>query len=266
MNSCIKLESGKISYELKGKGRPLVFLHGFLEDVTIWYSVKDSLSSSNKVLLIDLPGHGKSDFSFAIKTMADMALAVKQVLDSLEIKHPIVFGHSMGGYVGLELAKIYPVNLVLVHSNFWADSSEKKKDRNRVAEVAQNNKDIFIRVAIPNLFYTPNRQKLKNEISELIERACRMNKDAIIVSTKGMRDRLDNSEVLREQEVTIIQGSNDPVVPIILMEEKLEKVMNKYNLVLIKKCGHLGFLEQPKEFLAVVKGIIHKFSAFKTNI
>jgi alpha-beta hydrolase superfamily lysophospholipase len=157
-----------IHYRVFGNGNPLVFLHGFLEDSTMWDEFIKPFEANHKIILVDLPCHGQSRFIGKECSMIFMANAVKQILDIENVNNPKVIGHSMGGYVGLELAKLTQINLTLLHSNFWADSLEKKIDRDRVVDIVKNKKEFFISEAIPNLFYLKNRELCCPIIKNLI--------------------------------------------------------------------------------------------------
>ncbi|MFK8045739.1 MAG: alpha/beta fold hydrolase [Crocinitomicaceae bacterium] len=252
-----------ISYNITGQGSPIVFLHGFLEDSSIWDNVKRHLNLSHKILTVDLPGHGKSTCISENHTMASMAKIVQQICLAENMLKPIVFGHSMGGYIALELTKIYEVDIALVHSNFWNDSTEKKIDRNRVIQIAKANLSLFVSTAIPNLFYAENSEKCKKHIEKLIEKASEMDIKSVVCATKAMRDRKNNSAVLMVGNVAIIQGENDPVFSKSTMSIHLNTISEKPYFIEIESCGHMGFAEQPSAFLEAVKRIIIKFSELK---
>ena len=123
-----------IFYEDAGKGSAVVLLHGFLENVTIWNSLKEELLSRYRVITIDLLGHGKTGCLGYVHTMEMMAETVKAVLDELMVRRVSLIGHSMGGYVALAFAEAHPDDvkaLVLVNSTTSADSEVKKKNRDR---------------------------------------------------------------------------------------------------------------------------------------
>ena len=115
----VNFKYGKIAFKVKGKGRAIVLLHGFLESSEIWSGYAEKLSRVYKVVLIDLPGHGQSDCFGYVHRMELMAQSVKAVLDSLHLRRYILVGHSMGGYVSLAFAGLYAENMkgmVLFHS------------------------------------------------------------------------------------------------------------------------------------------------------
>ena len=142
-------------YTLQGNlsNKTLVFLHGFLEDSTVWNTLSKLLSDTYKILCIDLLGHGKNPTIAPIHTMEMMADEVKAVLDYENITQCTLVGHSMGGYVALAFAERFPKNvegLVLLNSTPLPDSEEKKANRDRVLKVIEKEKELFVRTAITN--------------------------------------------------------------------------------------------------------------------
>ena len=88
----------KIHYTIEGEGRPIVFLHGFLENSGMWKEILPSFTEEYTCVCIDLLGHGQTENFGYIHTMEDMANAVQMILEQLEIQQAIFIGHSMGGY------------------------------------------------------------------------------------------------------------------------------------------------------------------------
>ena len=235
----------KLYYRVSGNGHPVVFLHGFLESETMWdyLGFKDNF----KMICFDLAGHGKSPLDLKQPlSMSSMANDVKIQLDKLDLESYCVVGHSMGGYVGAELMKMDErcSKLVLLNSNFWEDSEEKRKDRKRVAEVVVKNKDLFLYEAIPNLFAYP--EKFNADVKQLIHEARKIASEFIASVSLAMSDRKDNTELVRErkEQILIIQGKEDPIVP----KEKMKcKNTMRLNYVELKKCGHMAHIESSKE-------------------
>ena len=119
-----------IFYTDTGKGQVVVLLHGFLEDASMWNALIPELSKKNRVVAIDLLGHGNTNSLGYVHTMEDMANTVKAVLSHLSLRKFIFIGHSMGGYVALAFAKLYPENikgLCLLNSTYEADDLERKQ-------------------------------------------------------------------------------------------------------------------------------------------
>src|SRR5687768_2773898 len=153
-----------------GKGRALVLIHGFPENLEIWNEFSETLSKNFRVIAIDLPGFGKTPSIGYIHTMELMAECVKSVMDQLGYRKYVLCGHSMGGYVALAFAELFPKNVAgisLFHSNASADSEEKKKDRTRAMEVVKNDPKHYVSELVNKLFAEPNKEVFKKEIENI---------------------------------------------------------------------------------------------------
>ena len=237
--------------KIEGEGKIIVFLHGFLESSTMW-DYLDLKQLNAKKIFIDLPGHGKSNIILPDSpSVSFMAEKVNELLSNLIESEIMVVGHSMGGYVALELAKINSniSKVILLNSNFWQDSSEKQKDRDRVVEIIKHAKDKFIQEAIPNLFSFPENHQQK--INEIVNEAKSFTVDGISFATKAMRDRCDNSKWVMENtsKIHIIQGELDKTAPLDLMYEKLPK---NVSISLIEDAGHMTHIEASNQVLEII--------------
>lgn len=119
-----------LHFTVEGEGKTLVFLHGFLESSTMW-SYLDLNELPAQRIFIDLPGHGKSELTDTSEwpSIDFMTDEVMNVLTKLRIESYNVIGHSMGGYIGLLLKEKDNrcEKVILMNSNFWADSEKKEK-------------------------------------------------------------------------------------------------------------------------------------------
>ena len=142
----------------------------FLESSEMWEEIIPHFKNY-QVITVDLPCHGNSRFDGNSCSMGFMAQILHEFFRQIEVKDPIVIGHSMGGYVGLELLNLMPIELILLHSNFWKDSKNKKTDRNRVIEVVLKNHKLFVQEAIPALFDINNIPKCERTIKNVIQKS-----------------------------------------------------------------------------------------------
>ena len=237
-----------LHYKIVGNGaRSLLFLHGFLEDHSMWNTVYPELVNRGfQCILVDLPCHGMSRYNGEICTMQHIALVLNRFLDAQQIEHVWVIGHSMGGYAGLELLRLKPaLKLVLLHSHFWEDGPGKKTDRNRVIEIVKKNKNLFLSEAIPALFAPQNRQRCAADIRTLVEKAAKIPAGEIAAITAGMRDRNALHDIAGTGRVSCIQGTEDPVVLRSKLESECEKLPNKPTIAWIENCAHMSIWEQP---------------------
>jgi 2-succinyl-6-hydroxy-2,4-cyclohexadiene-1-carboxylate synthase len=237
-----------LNYKQFGEGETVVFLHGFLESISMWEKL--SLESIHfQSILIDLPGHGesKNEDNSQVPSIDYMANRVIETLNQLGIKKYHVVGHSMGGYVALVLKKIDVrcEKVILLNSNFWEDSAEKQKDRIRVADIVFKNKNLFLKEAIPNLYN--DQVKYKEEITALLSEALKMEAFSIAYASLAMSKRLDFSELIihKPSDFVIVQGEIDAIVPRLIMESK--EALKKVPYYLIKNTGHMSHFENPSE-------------------
>ena len=250
-----------LHYELFGEGPITIFLHGFLESSTMWEPLNLTELPGTK-LLIDLPGHGKSPLSdpSEIPSMKFMADEVARVISKINPTQYRIVGHSMGGYVALELFAntpkgiSKPSHLTLLNSNCWSDSEAKQADRMRVARIAYTGKELFISEAIPNLFARP--EEFQKEIVALKQEAKAMTSDAIAYAALAMRIRADYTELVVKNptRVKIIHGALDRLVGVDELIARLTPLAKHITpeLIVIPNAGHMAHWEATEE---VVKGV-----------
>jgi pimeloyl-ACP methyl ester carboxylesterase len=235
---------------MAGDGHPVIFLHGFLESITMW-SQLDLESLPFKSVLIDLPGHGLSPLTddSSIPSLDYYAQEVKKILVELHISNYHAVGHSMGGYVALKLKEFDSCckKVVLLNSNFWEDEPGKKRDRVRVADVALKAKSLFVNEAIPGLFYRHNRTNAF--IKDLTTEAKKIDGVAIAYASLAMRNRSNKRELLlaNPNDFLIIQGENDPLISPKKMQREL--INSNVELLLFHQSGHMAHYEEPKRVI-----------------
>jgi pimeloyl-ACP methyl ester carboxylesterase len=244
----------KLNYRVSGNGHPVVFLHGFLESNTMWDYLNFKIKF--KKIRFDLPGHGNSPLDLEQPlSISSMARDVKIQLDEMGLESYYVVGHSMGGYVALELMKMdqHCTKLVLLNSSFWEDSEEKRKERIRVADIVIKNKDLFLYESIPNLFAQP--EKFNADVKQLINESRKISSEVIASVSLAMSTRKDNTALIveRKEQILIIQGNEDPVVPRDKM--KCKNTMNLHYIEL-KKCAHMAHIESPQETVRALENFL----------
>jgi len=195
-------------------------------------------------ILIDLPGHGKSiGISDTSPSIEAMAIKVKEVIDHLKLELYHVIGHSMGGYVALEL-KAFDLGcrkITLLNSNYWTDSLQRKKDRLRVAEIVFKAKDFFLSEAIPRLF--SDTKKYKKEMLLLINEASKiLPKDMAYCSIAiGNRKDFTSFVIENKADIYIIHGALDHLVNISDFEPVF--LSDDTHFYLFPKSGHMCHVE-----------------------
>ncbi|TAH25804.1 MAG: alpha/beta hydrolase [Cytophagales bacterium] len=254
------MDKSLLSYHIQGTGSTVVFLHGFCEDKSIWEAFSNYLSSQYQVISIDLPGFGASPNSNEFNSIPSIAHQIKILLDALKIYSCILVGHSLGGYVALEFAESYPDNthgLCLFHSTAFADSDEKKNNRNKAIEfIKKNGTYPFIKNLLPSLFSMANQEKYKNEISDLIEKAKQILPETLIRTSEAMRDRADKIEFIKKypHPILYIVGKEDQAIPLESSIAQIHLAQQAHTLFL-SNISHMGMLEAHEQ-------TVHTLEAF----
>ena len=248
----------KIVFSDTGKGNTVVLLHGFLENSTMWKYLAPVLAKKNRVVCIDLLGHGQTDCLGYVHTMEDMADAVHQVLSELKIRKAVFVGHSMGGYVALAFAELYPEmmkGLVLLNSTSRADSEERIANRTRAIKAVKQNYVAAVRMSIANLFSEENREKLVEQIEWVREEALQTPLQGIIAAQEGMKLRKDREVLLHfaPYPIMLILGKKDPVLN---YEENLEQIEDTNVKLVTFNDGHMSHLENQAELEKVILGFL----------
>jgi len=252
----ILYKNSKVSYSDTGKGTAIVLLHGFLENQTMWRDFIPEFSKKHRVITIDLLGHGDTECLGYIHSMEDNADMVHEVLHELKIRKAVFVGHSMGGYVALAFAELYPdtiKGLVLLNSTSRADSEERKNNRDRAIKAVKQDYTTFVRLSIANLFSEGNRERLIDDIEKTRAEALKTPLQGIVASLEGMKIRKDREVLLHfgPYSKMLILGKKDPVLN---YEESLEQIENT-NVELISFAdGHMSHIENREELLAVLIG------------
>jgi pimeloyl-ACP methyl ester carboxylesterase len=255
MNQII-YKNTKISYSDSGKGNAIVLIHGFLENQMMWQDLVPELSKKYRVITLDLLGHGETECLGYVHSMEENADVVQAVLSKLRIRKAVFVGHSMGGYVALAYAELYPENvrgLVLQNSTSKADSEERKTNRDRAIKAVKKDYTTFIRLSIANLFSPDNRERLIDEIEKVKIEALKTPLQGVVASLEGMKIRKDREVLLHltPYPKMLILGKKDPVL---IYETALEQIENTALKLITLPGGHMSHIENRDELKDVLLG------------
>ncbi len=251
----------RITYQKIGKGTTIVFLHGFCEDLSMWDDFEPGWTSDDyQVIAIDLAGFGHSDLDPAL-SMDSMAQDVRAVLKEEAVESCILIGHSMGGYVGLAFAELYPgflKGLCLFHSHPFADTEAKKPARKKSIDfVRRRGARLFVHQLIPDLFPPAFNKARPDFVKELVLAAEQIDSEAVALASQAMLDRKDRSAVLEQIDcpVLFIVGDEDNAVPfeLSLSMVYLPKIAN---IKILRGVGHMGMFEAKGETETMVREFV----------
>lgn len=258
MQKSITFKNANISFSDVGKGATVVLIHGFLENSTMWKNMVPELSKKNRVITVDLLGHGKSDCLGYVHSMELFAETLKAVLQHLKLRKYILVGHSLGGYISLAIARINANNikgLCLLNSTSEEDSKERKKLRIRANKMIRNNFKNMVRMSFANLFGENSKTTFKIAIESALSEALQTPLQGYIAANEGMRIRANANHVLTENNFKklLIIGEKDPVLD---FKASLEEARKTNSEIVVLNGGHMSHIENEAELIAVLKAFI----------
>lgn len=262
MNDFFHFRETPLHYRRTGTGPWLILLHGFMESLEIWNDLTFEVEKEFSILSIDLPGHGRSGMMGEVHSMSDMADAVIAIAEDIGIEHFVVCGHSMGGYVALDLASRYisrVKGLVLFHSHAAPDDETAKENRRRMINVVMQDHTSFIHQFIPDLFAEENRERLADKIQIMRNRAASTSAKSIVASLEGMRLRSGSLDFLIETEMPLyfVIGRSDSRMPYSKVMAQAMMARN-VQVMLLDKVGHMGFLEAPEMIFPALRDFFRR--------
>ncbi len=251
MNKEIQITGKKIYYRIIGEGNPVMLVHGFGEDGTVWNNQVDFLTDKFRIIIPDLPGSGKSEL-IENSSIEDMAEVLHQIIHEEDIDHCVMIGHSMGGYITLAFAEMYWNHLTafgLFHSSAYADSKEKITTRQKGIEfINEHGAFAFLKTATPNLFSPLTKAENPGLIDKQINSLDNFSPAALVSYYEAMISRPDRTAILLQATVPVlfIIGKYDNAVP---PEDSLQQchLPEKSYIHMLNRSGHMGMLEEPQQ-------------------
>jgi pimeloyl-ACP methyl ester carboxylesterase len=255
-------------YRVSGKGKPVMLVHGFIEEGGMWDETAKKLQDNYKVIIPDLPGFGKSKVNNWDKAVATQGLTMqwyagylKAICDAEKIKTMVLLGHSMGGYITLHFAEKYPGLLKgfgLLNAHCYADSDEKKANRLKGIEfIRKHGSAPFVAELYNSIFHDVYKNKHQKFIDKLIEKAAKYTPESLMRANAAMMNRQDKSLVLKNAiaPVLFISGKQDPSAPLepMLKQVSLPAIAD---VSIFDNCKHMSIFEYKKETIAAIQNFI----------
>jgi 3-oxoadipate enol-lactonase len=251
----IKLNDMTMNYTERGlpQGIPVVFIHGFPFNHTMWEPQMKALPNHFRAITYDIRGHGESeigDGQYSIELFVDDLLAL---LNHLVIDRAIVCGLSMGGYIALRAYERFPERikaLVLCDTKAEADTNEAKLKRSAIAKNVKTNgpgpfaDEFAVAIFAPQTFQTQPR------IVESVKRMINANTPIGITGASfALGFRTDTTSVLPIINVPtlILVGEQDKLTPPAVAESMHKQIANS-ELHVIPYAAHMSNLENAPAF------------------
>ncbi|MFG6148198.1 2-succinyl-6-hydroxy-2,4-cyclohexadiene-1-carboxylate synthase [Halobacillus sp. B23F22_1] len=248
--------------EEKGDGPPLLMLHGFTGSSSTFKKVKATLSSSFRLVSMDMPGHGKTGETGPI-SMEEFADDLKSLITQLGYSKIPLLGYSMGGRAALSFAILYPEyveTLILESSSPGLETVEEQvarqsKDQHHIEQLLQKGVPSFVNYweSLP-LFKSQNRLPEKERI-ELREERLSHTAQGLAESLEGMGTGKQPSWWAQmpglNLNVLLIIGEKDE--KFVKLNQKMHELLPESELVKVKGTGHAVHVEDPRTFAKIVE-------------
>ncbi|WP_286264598.1 alpha/beta fold hydrolase [Thalassotalea atypica] len=245
----ISNDKEQIAYSVNGRGKTsLIFIHGWSLDSRLWQNQTLYFSEEYQVITIDLAGHGNSSYNREDYTMVSFANDIKAVIEKEGINSAILIGHSMGGGVIAEAAKLMPNKVVGI---IGVDTSQNvalkltQEELNVMTKPFEDNFQRAMRAFVKDALPKNVEEDMLYWISEDMASAP---KDIAINQFRNYLSQYISGESYRVYK--------DINVPVVLVNAKLwptdseenKKHIKNYSIYFIEETGHFPMLEKPSEF------------------
>jgi len=250
--SKILVKGLEIGYDEAGSGTPVVLLHGFPFNRTMWSEQIEALTPRHRVLAPDLRGHGETTASGSA-TMEEMAGDIAGLMEKLNISRAAVCGLSMGGYVALALYRMFPLRaraLVLADTRPGADTEEAQANREVQAQKAlQEGMAGLADAMLPKLLSPKTVARNPAVVARVREMILKTNPEGAAAALRGMAQRRNQTSFLSRvvTPALIVVGREDMITPPD-EAELMHKEIGGSRLAVIEDAGHVSNLEQPERF------------------
>lgn len=239
----------------KGTGFPVILIHGYPLDHTIWEATIAEMKSGARVIAPDLRGFGASEVPEGPYRMSTLAADLAGLMDALNLPKAVLVGHSMGGYAALAFARAFPERLAglgLISSQAAADAPERRQGRyDQAASVLQHGPKEVADGMTPKL--TADHQ-FHAEIYRII---LRTQPAGLAGALRGMAERVESTTLLPGISVpaAVVVGLDDQLIPPDRSRE-MARGLPHAELVELENAGHMPMMEKPAETAAAVDRLV----------
>jgi pimeloyl-ACP methyl ester carboxylesterase len=276
-----KLDGARVHYVNYGKGEEaLILIHGWTQSVDAWRDQVEDFARRNRVIAIDLPGHGLSDKpegakgqeqgpkgegqgakgkSEAFYSMDHFARAIEAVMREAKVKRAVLVGHSMGTPVARQFYRKYPEKTLAI---VIVDGSLRPFPKAMVDQMLAGLRAPNYRDAVTQLMNTISGPNLSAEVKGRISSAANNTPQYVVVSAfAGMaEDSIWGEDKINVPVLAIMAKS--PLLPP-NVEESYRALAPKLDLQMWDGVGHFIMMEKPKEFNAAVIAWLDKNGLLK---
>lgn len=226
------------------KKKPIVYLHGWGQNIEMMLPIAKPFIKKNRLIILDLPGFGKSEEPKEIWSLEDYAEMLNSLLKELKIAKPNLIGHSFGGKISIVYSLKYPVDKLILLSSPYKVKIQKLSWKVKMLKKLKN---------VPGLNKLANT--IKSHIGSRDYKAATPKMRDILV--KHINTDLENEVKKINCPTFIIWGTNDGEVSV---EDaySLENAIPNSGLSVYEGCTHYAYLENLNKTNAIIDAFINK--------
>lgn len=236
----------EINYIEYGKrnGQTIVLLHGWGQNIEMMKPLGEFFKEKYRVVIIDLPGHGKSSIPDYAYTVYDYVALINKLLKLIKVENPIIIGHSFGGKIAMLFASMHKVDKLILLGSPFKKEIKKLSLKTKLLKFAK-------KIPILNMF----EEYAKTKIGSVDYRAASPIMRDILVNTVN----LDITEVLQNitSPTLAIWGTKDEAVAIESAYE-LEKLIPNCGVIAIEGASHYAYLEHLSYVIKIINSLLEE--------
>jgi len=239
------------NYIEKGKGNPIILLHGLFGALSNWKTVVNEFSKNHRVIIPKIP---LTEINVKEANLESLTNFVKKFINKMKLKNFILIGNSLGGHIGLIYTILHPKKvkkLILtgssgLYENSFGGSFPKRGDYN------------YINDRVNHTFYNPNilsKKYIDDVFDTLNDNAKCLN--IITIARSAQRNNLAKKLYKITCPTLLVWGLNDTITPPSVAHQ-FHKLIPKSRLKFIDKCCHAPMMESPAKFNQLIKPFIEE--------
>lgn len=239
----IKIHGVEINYERYGNGaNPILFLHGWGQNIEMMKPIADPLQDTHEIIIMDIPGYGKSSEPAFAWTVSDYVECVHEFVEVLKIDTPTLVGHSFGGKISLLYASKYPVTKLVLFASPFKKEIEKLSLKTKTLKALKK---------VPGLNKLENFAKKHIGSTDYRNASPKMRE--ILVNTVNLDITGDVKKI--KCPTLIVWGTLDEAVPVERAYE-LESLIKDAGVVIYENATHYAYLEYLNKSISILRNFL----------
>ena len=253
MDKNIRLEGLNLHYTDSEKGeKTIVLMHGWgCSHATLASIERTALACGYRVVIVDFPGFGASEEPADVWGVEEYTRQIEALIKELDIKSPVLLGHSFGGRVGILYASRNSVEKLILVDAAGIKPTRTFKYYWKVYTFKAMKRLMYLIYGKEKAERMLDAKRAKAGSSDYASASPMMRRILSKVVNEDLTDRLDKIKA----PTLLVWGENDTATPL-KDAKKMESLIPDAGLVSFPGCGHYSFLDNPGQFAAVLRSFL----------